>query len=66
MPGFSVHHQLPEFDQTHVHRVGDPIQPSHPLSSPFPSAFNLSQKVYPLANQLPQTHLYTLIYYVGI
>ena len=42
MPGFPVHHQLPEPAQTHVHRVGDAIQPSHPLSSPFPPAFNLS------------------------
>ena len=41
-PGLPVHHQLPEFTQTHVHRVGDAIQPSHPLSSPSP-AFNLSQ-----------------------
>ena len=40
-PGLPVHHQLPEFTQTHVHWVGDAIQPSHPLSSP--SAFNLSQ-----------------------
>ena len=37
-PGLPVHHQLPEFTQTHVHRVGDAIQPSHPLSSPFPPA----------------------------
>ena len=42
-PGLPVHHQLPEFTQTHVHRVGDAIQPSHPLSSPSPPAFNLSQ-----------------------
>ena len=41
--GLPVYHQLPEFTQTHVHRVGDAIQPSHPLSSPSPSAFNLSQ-----------------------
>ena len=41
-PGFPVHHQLPELAQTHVHRVGDAIQPSHPLLSPSP-AFNLSQ-----------------------
>ena len=41
MPGFPVHHQLLELTQTHVHRVGDTIQPSHPLSSPYP-AFNLS------------------------
>ena len=41
-PGFPVHHQLLEFTQTHVHRVGDAIQPSHPLSSSSPPAFNLS------------------------
>ena len=39
--GFPVHHQLPEFTQTHVHRVGDAIQPSQPLSSPSPPAFSL-------------------------
>ena len=38
MPGFTVHHQLPELAQTHVHRAGDAIQPSHPLSSPSPPA----------------------------
>ena len=43
MPGLPVHHQLPELSQTHVHRVGDAIHPSHPLSSPSPPAFNLSQ-----------------------
>ena len=43
MPGFPVHHQLPELAQTHVHRVSDAIQPSHPLSSPSPPAFNLPQ-----------------------
>ena len=42
-PGFPVHHQLPELIQTHVHWVSDAIQPSHPLSSPSPPAFNLSQ-----------------------
>ena len=42
-PGFPVHHQLVEPAQTRVHRVSDAIQPSHPLSSPFPPAFNLSQ-----------------------
>ena len=42
-PVFSVHHQLPEFTQTHVHQVSDAIQPSHPLLSPSPPAFNLSQ-----------------------
>ena len=43
MPGLPVRHHLPEFTQTHVHRVGDAIQPSHPLSSPFPPAPNPSQ-----------------------
>ena len=42
-PGLPVHHHLPEFTQTHVHRVGDAIQPSHPLSLPFPPAPNPSQ-----------------------
>ena len=43
MPGLPVHHQLPEFTQTHVHRGSDTIQPSHPLSSPSPLAPNPSQ-----------------------
>ena len=43
MPGLPVHHQLPESTQTHVHRVGDAIQPSHFLSSPSSPALNLSQ-----------------------
>ena len=42
-PGSPVHHQLPESTQTHLHGIGDAIQPSHPLSSPSPPAFNLSQ-----------------------
>ena len=42
-PGLPVHYQLPELTQTHVHRVGDAIQPSHPLLSPSPSAPNASQ-----------------------
>ena len=42
-PSIPVHHQLPELVQTHVHRTGDAIQTSHPLSSPSPAAFNLSQ-----------------------
>ena len=42
-PGLPVHHQLPEFTQTHVHGVGDAIQPSHPLLSPSPPAPNPSQ-----------------------
>ena len=43
IPGLHVHHQLPDFTQTHAHRVGDAIQPSHPLSSPSPPAPNPSQ-----------------------
>ena len=42
-PGLPVHHQLPEFTQTHVHQVGDAIQPSHPLSSPSAPAPSPSQ-----------------------
>ena len=42
-PGLPVHHQLPEFTQTHIHRVSDVIQPSYPLLSPFPPAPNSSQ-----------------------
>ena len=44
MPGLPVHHHLLEFTQTHIHQVGDAIQPSHPLSSPFPPAPNLSSR----------------------
>ena len=42
-PGLPAQHQLPEFTETHVHQVDDTIQPSHPPSSPFPPALNLSQ-----------------------
>ena len=42
-PGLPVHHQLPQFAETHVHHIGDATQLSHPLSSPSPPAFNLSQ-----------------------
>ena len=42
-PGLPVHHQLPEFTQTHVHQVSDAIQSSHALSSPSPPALSLSQ-----------------------
>ena len=42
-PGFPIHHQLLELAQTHIHWVGDSIQPTHPLLSPSPPAFNLSQ-----------------------
>ena len=41
-PGLPVHHHFPEFTQTHVHRVSDAIQPSHPLLSPSPPAFNVA------------------------
>ena len=53
-PGLPVHHQLPEFTQTHVHRVSDAIQPSHPLSSPSPLARNPSQHqgIFQLVNSL--------------
>ena len=43
IPGLPVHHQLPESTQTHVHQVGDAIQPSHPLLSPSPPSLNLPQ-----------------------
>ena len=53
-PGLLVHHQLPKFTQTHVHRVGDAIQPSHPLSSPSPPAPNpsLHQSLFQRVNSL--------------
>ena len=54
-PGLPVHHQLLEFTQTHVHRVGDPIQPSHPLSSPFPPAFSL----FPASGSFPRSQFFT-------
>ena len=54
-PGLPVHHQLAEFTQTHVHRVGDAIQPSHPLSSPSPPAPNPSkhQSLFQWVNSSP-------------
>ena len=54
-PGLPVHHQLLEFTQTHVHRVGDAIQPSHPLSSPSPPAPNPSQQSgsFPMSQLFP-------------
>ena len=64
-PGLPVHHQLPEFTQTHVHWVGDAIQPSHPLSSPSSPTLSLSQhqsifqwvcSSYPLAKVLELQH----------
>ena len=45
-PGLPIHHQLPEFIQTHVHRVSDAIQPSHPLSSPSPLCYLPNYKLY--------------------
>ena len=53
-PGLPVYHQLPEFTQTHVHQVGDAIQPSHPLSSPSPPAPNRSQ----LSGSFPMSQLF--------
>ena len=55
MPGFPVHHQLPEFTQTHVHRVSDAIQPSHHLLSPSPPPCLMKikrDKNYPVLNFL--------------
>ena len=56
-PGLPVHHHLPEFTQTHIHRVSDAIQPSHPLSSPSPRAPNPSQH-----HSLFQCHTPILLY----
>ena len=53
-PGLPVYHQLPEFTQTHVHEVGDAIQPSHPLSSPSPPTPNPSQH-----ESFPMSQLFT-------
>ena len=53
-PGLSVHHQLPESTQTHVHRVGDAIQPSHPLSSPAPPA----PQSFPALGSFPMSQLF--------
>ena len=54
-PGLPVHHQLLEFTQTHVHWVSDAIQPSHPLSSPFPPA----PKSLPASGAFPMSQLFT-------
>ena len=53
-PGLPVHHQLPWFTQTDVHRVGDAIQPSHPLSSPFPSR----PQSLPASGSFPMSRLF--------
>ena len=58
MPGFPIHHQFPEFTQTHVHRVGDAIQPSHPLSSSSSPILNLFQH-----QGLFQSWLFTSLYW---
>ena len=55
-PCLPVNHKLPEFTQTHAHRVGDTIQPSHPLSSPFPPAPNPSQKNQGLFQWVNSSH----------
>ena len=55
-PGLPVHYQLPESTQTHVHWVGDAIQPSHPLLSPSPPVCNLSQKIRVFSNE-PALHM---------
>ena len=56
MPGLPVHHQLLEFTQTHIHRVSDAIQPSHPLSSPSPPAPNPSQRQSLFQWCIPETN----------
>ena len=54
-PGFPVHHQFLQLAQTQVHQVGNAIQPSHPLLSPFPPAFNLSSlRLFPNVSSLHQ------------
>ena len=50
-PGLPVHHQLPESTQTHVHRVGDAIQPSHPLSSPLASCPSIPPSIRVFSNE---------------
>ena len=55
-PGLPVHHQLPELTQTHVHRVSDAIQPSHPLSSPFTNSQSLL-KLMSIESVMPSNHL---------
>ena len=55
MPGLPVHHKLPEYTQTHVHRVSDAIQPSHPLSSPSPPA----PQSLPVSGSFPVSQLFT-------
>ena len=63
-PGLPVHHQLRESTQTHAHRVGDAIPPSHPLSSPSPPAFHLSQhQLHTAVRHMLFLHLRCVSYY---
>ena len=64
--GLPVHYQLPEFTQTQVHRIGDAIQPSHPLLSPSPPAFSLSQQHQGLFQQSKNHHTFapTIILFI--
>ena len=66
-PGLPVHHQLPEFTQTHVHRVSDAIQPSHPLSSPSPPPPNPSehQGLFQWVNSLHEVAKVSFIFKVS-
>ena len=57
-PGLPVHHQLPEFTQTHVHQVSDAIQPSHPLSAPSPPVANPSLPQSPASGSFPMSQLF--------
>ena len=57
-PGFPVHHQLPELAQTHVHRVGDAIQPSYPLSCPSPPAFSSRLQSFPASGSFPTSQFF--------
>ena len=66
-PSFPVHHQLPEFTQTHEHRVGDAIQPSHPLSSPSPpEGGNRQNRLHLESRTLSWARLWTLSYMPSI
>ena len=64
-PGLPVHHQLPEFTQTHVHRVGDAIQPSHPLLSPSPPAPSPSQYQKVKVKSLSHVRLFATLWTVA-
>ena len=59
-PGFPVHHWLLDFAPTHVHQVGDAIQPSHPLSSPSPPPFSLSQHQFSSGQSLTRVRLFVI------